>query len=171
MIQSFKEKIPHLGKNVYISEAASVIGDVTLGDEVNIWFGAVIRGDMHYIKIGNRTNIQDNTVVHVTTAVSATNIGSNVTVGHGAIIHGCTIEDNCMIGMGTIVMDDAVIGEGSLIGAGALIPPNMKVPSKSLVVGMPGKIIREVTTEEYKMIKERPQEYIELAAAYVNETT
>jgi carbonic anhydrase/acetyltransferase-like protein (isoleucine patch superfamily) len=92
-------------------------------------------------------------------------------VGHGAIIHGCAIEDNCMIGMGTIVLDDAVIGEGSLIGAGALIPPNMKVPSKSLVVGMPGKIIREVTTEEYKMIKDRPQEYIELAAAYVNETT
>ena len=171
MIKSFQNKTPHLGKSVFISDTASVIGDVTLGDEVNIWFGAVIRGDMHYIKIGNRTNIQDNAVVHVTTAVSPANVGSSVTVGHGAIIHGCTIENHCMIGMGTIVMDDAVIGEGSLIGAGALVPPNMKVPPKSLVVGMPGKIVRKVTSEEYTMIKERPQEYIELAASYFNKTT
>jgi carbonic anhydrase/acetyltransferase-like protein (isoleucine patch superfamily) len=171
MIKSFQNKIPNLGQNVYISDTAVVIGDVTLGDEVNIWFGAVIRGDMHYIKIGNRTNVQDNAVVHVTTAVSPTNIGSSVTVGHGAIIHGCTIEDDCMIGMGAIVMDDAVIGSGSLIGAGALVPPNMKVPPKSLVVGMPGKIVRRVKTEEYKMIIERPQEYIELAVAYLHETS
>ena len=139
MIKQFEDKQPQLGHNVYVSENAMVIGEVTLGDKVNIWFGAVIRGDMHYIKIGNRTNIQDNSVVHVTTSVSPATIGANVTVGHGAIIHGCTIENDCLIGMGAILMDDAVIGAGSLIGAGALIPPNMIIPENSLVVGSPGK--------------------------------
>ena len=169
MIKKFQNKQPHLGEDVYVSENAMVIGDVTLGDEVNIWFGAVLRGDMHYIKIGNRTNIQDNSVVHVTTRVSPTNIGSGVTVGHGAIIHGCTIEDDCLIGMGAILMDDAVIGTGSLIGAGALIPPNMKIPKNSLVVGSPGRIVRQVKDFELEMILERPQEYIDLASIYLNE--
>ena len=169
MIKYFENKQPHLGENVYISETAMVIGDVTLGDAVNIWFGAVLRGDMHYIKIGNRTNIQDNSVVHVTTGVSPTNIGNGVTVGHGAIIHGCTIEDDCLIGMGAIIMDDAVIGTGSLIGAGALIPPNMIISPNSLVVGSPGKVVREVKDVEKEMILERPQEYIDLAAIYLNQ--
>tara|TARA_B110001454_G_scaffold73173_1_gene70861 strand:+ start:787 stop:1293 length:507 start_codon:yes stop_codon:yes gene_type:complete len=167
MIKQFEDKQPQLGHNVYVSENAMVIGEVTLGDKVNIWFGAVIRGDMHYIKIGNRTNIQDNSVVHVTTAISPTIIGANVTVGHGAIIHGCTIGDDCLIGMGAILMDDAVIGAGSLIGAGALIPPNMIIPKNSLVVGSPGKVVREVKTVEKEMILERPQEYIDLAAIYL----
>ena len=169
MIKSFQDKVPSLGQNVYISETAAVIGDVTLGDDVNIWFGAVVRGDMHFIRVDGRSNIQDNAVVHVTTAVSPTHIGSDVTVGHGAIIHGCTIEDNCMIGMGATVMDDAVIGSGSLVGAGTLVPPKMHVPPKSLVVGIPGKVVREVTDEEYTMIIERPQEYIDLAAIYLFE--
>ncbi len=168
MIKYFEGKQPRLGKNVYVSENAMVIGDVTLGDEVNIWFGAVLRGDMHYIKIGNRTNIQDNSVVHVTTRVSPTNIGNGVTVGHGAIIHGCTIEDDCLIGMGAILMDDAIIGEGSLIGAGALIPPNMIIPENSLVVGSPGKVVRQIKDFEREMILERPQEYIDLASIYLN---
>ncbi len=169
MIKNIQNKQPQLGNNVYVSENAMVIGDVTLGDKVNVWFGAVLRGDMHYIKIGNRTNIQDNSVVHVTTAVSPTKIGSGVTVGHGAIIHGCTIEDDCLIGMGAILMDDAVIGAGSLIGAGALIPPNMIISENSLVVGSPGKVVREVKDVEREMILERPQEYIDLAAIYLNE--
>ena len=169
MIKKFQNKQPQLGENVYVSENAMVIGDVTLGDEVNIWFGAVLRGDMHYIKIGNRTNIQDNSVVHVTTRVSPTNIGSGVTIGHGAIVHGCTIEDDCLIGMGAILMDDAVIGAGSLIGAGALIPPNMIIPENSLVVGSPGRIVRQVKDFEREMILERPQEYIDLASIYLNE--
>jgi carbonic anhydrase/acetyltransferase-like protein (isoleucine patch superfamily) len=154
---------------VYVSENAMVIGDLTLEDEVNIWIGAVLRGDMHYIKIGNRTNIQDNSVVHVTIRDSPTNIGNGVTVGHGAIIHGCTIEDDCLIGMGAILMDDAIIGEGSLIGAGALIPPNMIIPENSLVVGSPGKVVRQVKDFEREMIHERPQEYIDLASIYLNE--
>ena len=169
MIKNFQNKQPQLGEDIYVSENAMVIGDVTLGDEVNIWFGAVLRGDMHYIKIGNRTNIQDNSVVHVTTGASPTNIGNGVTVGHGAIIHGCTIEDDCLIGMGAILMDDAIIGAGSLIGAGALIPPNIKIPKNSLVVGSPGKVIRQIKEVEREMILERPQEYIDLASIYLNE--
>ena len=169
MIKQFERIKPKLGRDVYISESATVIGDVILGNEVNIWFGAVLRGDMHYIKVGSRSNIQDNAVVHVTTAVSPTTIGANVTVGHGAIIHGCTIGDDCLIGMGAILMDDAVIGAGSLIGAGALIPPNMIIPENSLVVGSPGKVVREVKAVEKEMILERPQEYIDLAAIYLNE--
>ena len=163
--------MPLVGNKVYIAETATVIGDVILSDEVNIWFGAIIRADMHFIRIGNRTNIQDNAVVHVTTAVSPTHIGSGVTVGHGAIIHGCTIEDDCMIGMSATVMDDAVIGKGSLVGAGSLVPPNMKIPPKSLVVGVPGKIIRNITDKEYAMIIERPQEYIDLAEIYLKESS
>ena len=169
MIKQFGSNKPQLGRDVYISESAAVIGDVILENKVNIWFGAVLRGDMHYIKVGSRSNIQDNAVVHVTTAVSPTTIGSNVTVGHGAIIHGCTIGDDCLIGMGAILMDDAVIGAGSLIGAGALIPPNMIIPKNSLVVGSPGKVVREVKAVEKEMILERPQEYIDLAANYLNE--
>mgnify|MGYP000959237883 CR=1 FL=1 len=169
MIKLFEGKQPQLGRNVYVSENAIVIGDVTLGDEVNIWFGAVLRGDMHYIKIGNRTNIQDNSVVHVTTGVSPTNIGNGVTVGHGAIIHGCTIEDDCMIGMGAIIMDDALIGSGSLVGAGALVPPKIIIPPNSLVIGMPGKVVREINNEEHSMILERPQEYIDLAIMLAND--
>ena len=169
MIKSFQNKMPNIGQNVYISESAVVIGDVTLGDHVSIWFGTVVRGDMHSIWVGSRSNIQDNAVVHVTTAVSPTHIGSGVTIGHAAIIHGCTIEDNCMIGMGATVMDDAVIGAGSLVGAGALVPPNMNVPPKSLIVGMPGKVVREVRKEEYAMILERPQEYIDLAVTYIGD--
>ena len=171
MIKKFQKTQPKLGLNVYISENASVIGNVKLGNEVNIWYGSVLRGDMHYINIGNRSNIQDNTVVHVTTAISPTNIGSGVTVGHGAIIHGCTIENDCMIGMGSIIMDEAIIGTGSLVGAGALVPPNMKIPPNSLVVGMPAKIVREVNEKEHEMIIERPQEYIDLAAVYLQENS
>ena len=166
MIKSFLDKKPKIGKNVYISETAVVIGNVILENDVNIWFGSIVRGDMHYIKIGAKTNIQDNSVIHVTTGVSPTNIGSGVTIGHGAFIHGCTINDNCMIGMGATILDDAIIGEGTLIGAGSLVPPNMKVPPRSLVVGLPGKVIRDVSEEEYRMIINRPQEYIELASKY-----
>ena len=171
MIKQFESKNPLLGRDVYISETAAVIGEVTLGNDVNIWFGAVLRGDMHHIKVGSRSNIQDNAVIHVTTAVSPTHIGSGVTIGHCAIIHGCTIENDCMIGMGAIVMDDAVIGSGSLVGAGALVPPNMQIPPKSLIVGMPGKVIRNITEQEYTMIIERPDEYINLANIYLNETS
>ena len=153
----------------YISESVDLIGDVTLGENVSLWFGTVVRGDMHFITIGNRSNIQDNSVVHVTTDISPTRIGSEVTVGHNAIIHGATIEDRCLIGMGAIIMDDAVVGEGSIVGAGAVVPPNMIIPPRSLVVGLPAKIVRQTSDEELEMIIERAQHYIDFSQKYKNQ--
>jgi carbonic anhydrase/acetyltransferase-like protein (isoleucine patch superfamily) len=170
MIKKFRGKSPIIPDSCYISESVELIGDVTLGENVSLWFGTVIRGDMHFITIGNRSNIQDNSVIHVTTDVSPTRIGDEVTVGHNAIIHGATIEDRCLIGMGSIIMDDVVVGEGSIVGAGAVVPPNMIIPPRSLVVGLPAKIIRQTTDEELEMIVERAQHYIDFFAEYKNQS-
>jgi carbonic anhydrase/acetyltransferase-like protein (isoleucine patch superfamily) len=166
MIKKFRGKSPIIPDSCYISESVDLIGDVTLGENASLWFGAVVRGDMHFITIGNRSNIQDNSVIHVTTDVSPTRIGDEVTVGHNAIIHGATIEDRCLIGMGTIIMDDAVIGEGSIVGAGAVVPPNMIIPPRSLVVGLPAKIVRQTSDKELEMIIERAQHYIDFSQEY-----
>ena len=168
MIKKFRGKSPVIPDSCYISESVDLIGDVTLGENVSLWFGTVVRGDMHFITIGNRSNIQDNSVVHVTTDISPTRIGNEVTVGHNAIIHGATIEDRCLIGMGAIIMDDAVVGEGSIVGAGAVVPPNKIIPPRSLVVGLPAKIIRQTTDEELEMIIERAQHYIDFSQKYKN---
>ena len=168
MIKKFRGKSPVIPDSCYISESVDLIGDVTLGENVSLWFGTVVRGDMHFITIGNRSNIQDNSVVHVTTDISPTRIGSEVTVGHNAIIHGATIEDRCLIGMGAIIMDDAVVGEGSIVGAGAVVPPNMMIPPRSLVVGLPAKIVRQTSDEELEMIIERAQHYIDFSQKYKN---
>ena len=166
MIKKFRSKSPIIPDSCYISESVDLIGDVTLGENVSLWFGTIVRGDMHFITIGNRSNIQDNSVIHVTTDVSPTRIGDEVTVGHNAIIHGATIEDRCLIGMGAIIMDDVVIGEGSIVGAGAVVPPNMIIPPRSLVVGLPAKIVRQTSDEELEMIIERAQHYIDFSQEY-----
>ena len=166
MIKKFRGKFPIIPDSCYISESVDLIGDVTLGENVSLWFGTIVRGDMHFITIGNRSNIQDNSVIHVTTDVSPTRIGDEVTVGHNAIIHGATIEDRCLIGMGAIIMDDVVIGEGSIVGAGAVVPPNMIIPPRSLVVGLPAKIVRQTTDKELEMIIERAQHYIDFSQEY-----
>ncbi|MBC8311792.1 MAG: gamma carbonic anhydrase family protein [Candidatus Marinimicrobia bacterium] len=169
MIKKFRGKSPIIPESCYISESVDLIGDVTLGEDVSLWFGTVVRGDMHFITIGNRSNIQDNSVIHVTTDISPTRIGDEVTVGHKAIIHGATIKDRCLIGMGSIIMDDAVVGEGSIVGAGAVVPPNMIIPPRSLVVGLPAKIVRQTTDEELEMIIERTQHYIDFSQEYKNQ--
>lgn len=166
MIKTFRGKSPVIPNSCYISESVDLIGDVTLGENISLWFGTVIRGDMNFITIGNRSNIQDNSVIHVTTDVSPTRIGDEVTVGHNAIIHGATIKDRCLIGMGAIVMDDVVIGEGSIIGAGAVLPPNIIIPPRSLVVGLPAKVIRQTTDKELEMIIDRAQHYIDFSQEY-----
>jgi len=153
------------GSGVFIAENATVVGDVTLGDDVNIWFGVVIRGDKDKIIIGDGSNIQDNCVVH-TTADRLVTIGKQVSVGHGAIIHGCTIHDRVLIGMGAIVMNDAVIGEGSIVGAGAVVTERSVIPPNSLVMGIPGKVIRETSSEQAELIVEIATSYIELAGKY-----
>jgi len=153
------------GSGVFIAKNATVVGDVTLGDDVNIWFGVVIRGDKDKIIIGDGSNIQDNCVVH-TTADRQVTIGRQVSVGHSAIIHGCTIHDRVLIGMGAIVMNDAVIGEGSIVGAGAVVTERSVIPPNSLVVGIPGKVIRETSSEQAEQIVKNATSYIELAGKY-----
>src|SRR5262245_38589218 len=125
-VLAYGGKKPVLGAGVFVAAGAHVIGDLEIGAESSVWFNTVVRADCHWIRIGARTNIQDNSVVHVTAETGPTTVGSDVTIGHNAIIHGCTIEDLCLIGMGAIVMDHAVIGRGSLVAAGALVPPGKK---------------------------------------------
>jgi carbonic anhydrase/acetyltransferase-like protein (isoleucine patch superfamily) len=145
---------PTLGRDVFVADNATVIGDVHLGDESNVWFGAVLRGDYFPIRIGARTNVQDNCVVHITATMAATTVGDDVTIGHAAIIHGCTIGHRCLIGMGSIVLDGAVVGDDSFVAAGSLITPGTLIPPRSFVLGRPAKVKRAVTDEDTTWIRE-----------------
>lgn len=147
LVKTLQNKTPETGKNCFLAETATLIGDVTLGDNCSIWFNAVLRGDVHYIKVGNNTNIQDNAVVHATYKKSPTNIGNNVTIAHGAIIHGCTIKDNVMVGMNSVVLDDAVIESDSIIAAGSVVTKGTTVESGSVYAGIPAKKIKEISPE------------------------
>lgn len=154
------------GTPLFKAENATVIGNVTLGNKVGIWFGAVIRADKDRVVIGDRSNIQDNCVVH-TSAGHPVLLGDDVSVGHGAILHGCTIGNQVLVGMGAIVLNGAEVGEGSVIGAGAVVTEGMKVPPGSVVVGIPGKIIKPATDEQKKHILANATSYVELAGEYI----
>lgn len=160
---SFEGKSPVLGDGAWVAPNAQVMGDVELGEGANIWYGAVLRGDVHQIRIGARTNIQDLSVVHITSNEFGTYIGDDVTVGHRAILHGCTVERGSLIGLGAIILDGAHIGEFSLIGAGALISPGKKIPPRSVVLGSPGRIVRQVSDEEVEGFLLSAKHYVELA--------
>jgi carbonic anhydrase/acetyltransferase-like protein (isoleucine patch superfamily) len=166
-VRTFAGKTPQLGRGVFLAETSSVIGDVVIGDESSIWYSTVVRGDVMPIRIGARTSIQDNTVIHVTSDFSGTIIGSDCTVGHSAIIHACTVEDSCLIGMGSILLDGAVIGRGSLVGAGALVTPGTRIPPNSLVIGSPAKVKRELNDKEREQISYGASHYVELARRYL----
>jgi gamma-carbonic anhydrase len=157
---------PAFGRDVFIAPNATVVGKVVLGDEANVWFGAVLRGDVGSITIGARTNIQDLTMVHMTGDLSDTRIGDDVTVGHSAILHGCDVGDRCLIGMGSILLDNVQVGQECVIGAGALLPQRMVVPPRSLVLGVPAKVVRRVTEEELRMGIDGARVYLELARKY-----
>ncbi|MDD6000993.1 MAG: gamma carbonic anhydrase family protein [Bacteroidales bacterium] len=135
---------PQFGKNIWLADNCTIIGDVVMGDDCNVWFNAVIRGDVHYIRIGNRVNIQDNACLHATFKTSPLNIGNNVSIAHNAIVHGCTIKDNVLIGMGAIVMDDAVIEENCIVAAGAVVTKGTKTEKGSVYAGCPAKKIKDV---------------------------
>ncbi len=154
--------------SAFVARNATVIGTVTVGKDASIWFGAVVRGDMAEIIIGDGSNIQDNAVVHVDFGKPSI-IGNGVTVGHGAIIHGAVIKDNVLIGMGSILLNGAVIGENSVIGAGTVVTEGFEVHPNSLVLGVPGKIIRQLKSEEVERIKEAARVYVEYAREYKNE--
>jgi carbonic anhydrase/acetyltransferase-like protein (isoleucine patch superfamily) len=163
MIQVFKEYEPRIGKDVFVAPNALVLGQVTLGNDVSVWYGTVLRGDVGVIKVGDRTNIQDNSVVHVTGGAFNTSIGHDVTIGHRAIVHGCVIGDHVLIGMGAIVMDGARVGDYALVGAGALVPPGMEVPPETLVVGSPARVIRPIKEHERNLITFSAQHYVDNA--------
>ena len=154
-----------VGADVFLAPNATVLGDVTLGDRVGIWFGAVVRADKDRIAIGADSNVQDNCVVHCSAGLPVT-IGREVSVGHGAILHGCTLGDRVLVGMGAIVLNGAVIGEDSLIGAGALVTERAQIPPGSVVVGVPGKVVKQTSEEQRAEIRKNAASYVELAGRY-----
>ncbi len=154
IVKSVRGFTPQFGKDCFLADNAVVVGEVVMGEECTVWFNAVVRGDVHSITIGNRSNIQDGAIIHCTYQKAKTIIGNNVSIAHNAVVHGCTIEDNVLIGMGAIVMDDAVIGSGSVIAAGAIVLPGTKVEPGSVFAGIPAKRIKDVG-EEMKMVIER----------------
>ena len=167
ILRSFAGKRPQIGRGVFLAETCAVIGDVVVGDESSIWYSTVLRGDVMAIRIGARTNLQDGTVVHVTSGQFATTVGDDCTIGHSAIIHGCTIEDHCLIGMGATILDGARIGRGSLVGAGALVTPGSDIPPSSLVLGAPARVVRPINPKEKEQIEYGAVHYVELALRYL----
>ena len=147
IIKKLNGKEPQFGDDCFIAENAVIVGDVEMGNQCSIWYHAVLRGDVHYIKIGNKVNIQDGAVVHCTYQKSPTTIGNNVSIGHNAIVHGCTIHDNVLIGMGCIIMDDCVVESNSIIAAGAVVTKGTTVPSGTIFAGMPAKKIKDISQE------------------------
>ena len=153
-------------EGVFIAPTATVIGNVTIAPGSSVWFGAVIRSDMALIQIGRNTSVQDNAVIHVREGIE-TRIGDQVTMGHGAIVHGAQIEDTVLIGIGAIVLDRARVGEGSIVGAGAVVTEGTQIPRRSLVLGVPGKVVKQVTSEQIQWIEANAKSYTELAQRYL----
>ncbi|MHA7863659.1 gamma carbonic anhydrase family protein [Flagellimonas marinaquae] len=147
IIKPVRGKSPEIGKDCFIAENAVIVGDVTMGDQCSVWFNAVVRGDVHYIKMGHKVNVQDGAVIHCTYEKSPTTIGNNVSIGHNAIVHGCTIKDNVLVGMGSIIMDDCVVESNSIIAAGAVVTQGTHVQAGSIYAGMPAKKIKDISPE------------------------
>ncbi len=161
MIRVFKSRRPIIAPSTYVDDSAQVIGDVEIGEESSVWMNVVIRGDVNYIRIGNRTNVQDGTIVHVMREPShPTLVGDDVTVGHGAILHGCTVADRCLIGMGAILLNGAAVGEDCIVAAGTLLPEGAVVPARSLVMGSPGRVRRQLTEDELAFIRQSAANYV-----------
>jgi carbonic anhydrase/acetyltransferase-like protein (isoleucine patch superfamily) len=174
MLVPFQTYTPNVGKNAWIAPGATVIGRTTIGEESAIWFGCVVRGDVHSIQIGDRTNIQDLSMVHVTHHKKAdasdghpTIIGDDVTVGHRVMLHGCTIENACLIGMSATILDGAVIGKESIVGAGALVTKNKVFPPRSLIMGSPAKVVRQLTDEEVAELYASAKRYVAFKNEYL----
>ena len=160
MLRPYRGISPRVHPSAFIDDSAQVIGDVEIGEESSVWMCTVIRGDVHSIRIGRRTSVQDGTVVHAMTGTHPTEIGDNVTIGHGAIIHGCTIDHQCLIGMGAILLNGAHVGSGSIVAAGTLVVEDMKIPPRSLVMGSPGKVKRLLTQAEVADIQLYADRYV-----------
>ena len=169
MIRTYQGIRPTIPPSCFVEDTAVVIGDVVMGEDCSVWFNAVIRGDVHYIRIGDRTNVQDLCMLHVTHDTHPLIIGNEVTIGHHVVLHGCTIKDRVLVGMGAIVMDGAVIGEDSVVGAGALVTEGTIVPPKSVILGSPGRVRRTVTEAELAWIKESAGNYVQYSRIYMSD--
>lgn len=167
MIRPFLDAYPSFDDSNFIAPSAEVIGDVTLGARASIWFNTTVRGDVNWIRIGEDSNVQDNTVVHVTNRVAPTEIGARVTIGHSAVVHGCTVEDDVLVGMGAIILDHAVIGHDSIVGARALVTARTIVPPRSLVLGSPARVVRALTDEEVASIRTYADNYLHYGRIYL----
>lgn len=171
LIKTIRGFTPKFGKDCYLADNATIIGDVVMGDQCSVWFNAVVRGDVHYIRIGNKVNIQDGAVIHCTYQTAPTTIGNNVSIAHKAIVHGCTIEDNVLIGMNAIVMDNARIGKNSIIAAGAVVLENTVVEPGSVYAGIPAKKIKDISEELTSDLLERISDnYVKYAGWYREES-
>lgn len=169
ILRPFGEKSPSVRASAFVAPGAVVVGDVEVGERSSIWFGCVLRGDVNAIRIGARTNVQDLTTIHVTSRTHPTVVGDEVTIGHRVVLHGCTIKDRCLVGIGSVVMDGAVVGPEAVVGAGALVPPGMVVPPRTLVMGSPAKVKRDLAPEEIEALRRSAENYVEYAARYVAE--
>jgi len=167
VIRAYGGKRPEIAPGAYLAETCAVIGDVAIGAQSSIWYGTVVRGDVMPIRIGARTSIQDNSVIHATSDFAGTIVGDDCTIGHRVILHACTIEDLCLIGMGAIVLDGARIGRGSFVGAGALVTPGTDIPPGSFVLGAPAKVRRAISDKEREQIEYGARHYVELVRAYL----
>jgi len=166
-VRSYAGKSPRFGQRVFVASSASLIGDVRLGDDVSVWYGAVLRGDLREITVGARSNIQDNVVIHVDEPEFPVIVAEDVTVGHAAVLHGCTVERGALIGMQATVLNGAVVGEEAVVAAGALVSPGMAVPPRTLVAGVPAKVRREIGQEELEHVRRGIRSYLEVKTRYL----
>ncbi|HEY8550628.1 MAG TPA: gamma carbonic anhydrase family protein [Vicinamibacterales bacterium] len=167
MLRPYRGIMPTVHESAYVDQTAQVIGDVTVGPESSLWMNVVVRGDVHWIRIGARTNLQDGTIVHVMRGTHPTTLGDEVTVGHAAVIHGCTVEDRCLIGMGAILLNGVRVGSDSIVAAGSLLPEGLEVPPRSLVMGSPGRVRRTLTDAEVASIRDYAHRYVSYRLDYM----
>lgn len=156
----YKGISPKLHETVFTTEGAIIVGDVEIGRDSSVWFNSVVRGDVNYIRIGERTNVQDNSVLHVTHDTYPLFVGSDVTIGHSVVLHGCKVGDRCLIGMGAVILDDAEVGADSIIGAGAVVTQSARIPERSLVIGTPAKVVRTLNDDEVEGIAQSARNYM-----------
>ncbi|MEJ2699269.1 MAG: gamma carbonic anhydrase family protein [Desulfuromonadales bacterium] len=171
MLLSHNGRLPRVDPSAFIEESAAVIGDVAIGRESSAWFNVVIRGDVNFIRIGDRTNIQDGTVIHVTRGTHPTILGDEVTIGHNVTLHGCTIGARCLVGIGAIVLDGAEIGEESMVAAGSVVSPGTRVPPRSLIMGTPARVKRTLTDDEVQNLKRSADNYVGYMREYRSGTS
>ncbi len=169
MIKSFQNFSPKIHETAFVADDAIVIGDVEIGTESSVWFGSILRGDVNYIRIGKRTNIQDGTIIHVSSKTHPTILEDEITLGHRVTLHGCHIETNCLIGIGAIILDGVRVGRNSLVAAGSLLTPNTNIPPRSLVLGSPAKVKRELSDAEVLDLEKFWRNYVSLSQIYRNQ--